>query len=157
MHPNADLIQRLYESFQRRDAAGMCACYHAEAEFSDPVFSSLKGPQVTAMWTMLIERARSVEISFDSVTADEHAGRAHWEARYPFSKTGRQVHNVIEARFAFRDGRIVRHIDSFDLWRWAGMALGMKGRLLGWLPAVQGAIRREAMDNLERYMAKRQP
>jgi hypothetical protein len=67
------------------------------------------------------------------------------------------VHNVIEARFAFRDGKIVRHDDSFDLWRWACMALGPKGRLLGWLPAVQKAIRREAMSNLERYMERRKP
>jgi ketosteroid isomerase-like protein len=152
MHSNARLIQNFYEAFQRRDSTGMDCCYLPEAEFSDPVFTSLKGPQVPAMWAMLTERAKSLEVSFSGVVADDHTGQARWEARYPFTKTGRLVHNIIEARFAFRDGKIIRHSDSFDLWRWAGMALGPKGRLLGWLPAVQSAIRREAMSNLERYM-----
>lgn len=155
MHSNAQLIQNFYEAFQRRDGAAMGGCYHPQAEFSDPVFTSLKGPQVPAMWAMLIERAKALEVSFNGVVADDHAGQAHWEARYPFTKTGRLVHNVIEARFAFRDGKISRHVDSFNLWRWAGMALGIKGQVLGWLPPVQNAIRREAMSNLERYMQRR--
>lgn len=155
MHPNEQLITDLYQAFQRRDGARMAACYHPSAEFSDPVFTSLKGEQVGGMWRMLTERAKDLQISFDAVTADDTAGRCHWEARYTFSKTGRLVHNVIDARFAFRDGKIVRHMDQFDLRRWAGMALGAKGKLLGWLPPVQAAIRKEAMAGLESYMAKR--
>ena len=58
----------------------------------------------------------------------------------PSRKTGRKVLNRIDAEFVFRAGKIARHTDSFDLWAWAGMALGLKGRLLGWLPPVQGAI-----------------
>lgn len=155
MHPNARLITELYEALQRREGARMAACYHPEAEFSDAVFTSLKGPQVGAMWRMLTERAKDLQVIFDGVVADDSAGRAHWEASYTFSKTGRSVHNVIDARFAFRDGRIIRHMDQFDLWRWAGMALGIKGRLLGWLPSVQAAIRREAMSGLDRYMSQK--
>ena len=48
------------------------------------------------------------------------------------------------ALFAFRDGRIVRHVDRFDLWRWLRQALGAKGALLGWLPPVQGAVQVQA-------------
>ena len=154
MHAHAQLISDLYEALQRRDAARMAACYHRQAEFSDPVFTSLKGAEVGAMWHMLAERGKDLVVSFESVTADDAAGRAHWEARYTFSKTGRPVHNVIEARFAFQDGKIIRHIDNFDLWRWAGMALGAKGKLLGWLPSVQAAIRREAMAGLQRHMER---
>jgi ketosteroid isomerase-like protein len=155
MHSNARLIQDFYQAFQRRDGAGMGGYYDPEAEFSDPVFTALKGAQVPAMWSMLTERVQTLEVDFNNVVADDHTGQAHWEARYPFTKTGRQVHNVIEARFAFRDGKIIRHVDSFNLWRWAGMALGVKGQVLGWLPPVQNAIRREAMSNLERYMQRR--
>ena len=155
MHAHAQLITDLYQALQRRDGAGMAACYHRDAEFSDPVFVSLKGEQVGAMWRMLTERGKNLAVSFDSVTADDAAGRAHWEAHYTFSQTGRPVHNLIDARFAFRDGKIIRHIDQFDLWRWAGMALGPKGRFLGWLPAVQTAIRKQAISGLVRFMAPR--
>jgi hypothetical protein len=93
-------------------------------------------------------------VEYSGVSADDTTGRAHWEARYDFSATGRKVHNVIDARFEFADGKIIRHADTFDLWRWAGMALGPKGKLLGWLPPVQNAIRKTAMKGLDAFEAK---
>lgn len=81
--------------------------------------------------------------------------QAHWEARYDFTATGRKVHNIIDATFEFADGKIIRHRDHFDLHRWAGMALGLKGKLLGWAPPVQNAIRKMAVKGLDQYEAKR--
>jgi ketosteroid isomerase-like protein len=154
-HPNAQLIESFYAAFKRRDPDAMIACYAADVWFSDPVFRDLRGPRAGAMWRMLAERASSLELTFGGITADDHAGRAHWEARYEFSATGRKVHNIIEARFELRDGKIVRHADTFDLWRWAGMALGAKGKLLGWAPPVQNAIHKTALKGLEAFEAKR--
>lgn len=151
MHPNARLIETFYTSFQKRDAEGMIACYHPEVRFSDPVFQDLVGPRAGAMWRMLCGRAKTLEIEFRDVAADDRAGSAHWEARYLFSATGRQVHNVIDATFELADGKIIRHTDRFDLWRWAGMALGAKGKLLGWLPPVQRSIRDKAMHGLAEF------
>ena len=151
MHPNARLIDSFYSSFQKRDAEGMVACYHPEVCFSDPVFGELQGGRACAMWRMLCARATSLEIEYRDVKADDRSGSAHWEARYLFSATRRQVHNVIDAAFEFKDGKIVRHADTFDLWRWAGMALGPKGRLLGWLPPVQRAIQRQALGGLDAF------
>jgi ketosteroid isomerase-like protein len=155
MHPNAKLIERFYTCFQKKDAEGMAACYHPDVVFSDPVFTELHGDRAGAMWRMLAARAKSLEVTFRDVTADDTRGSAHWEAVYPFSQTGRRVHNVIDASFLFKDGKIIRHEDRFDLWRWAGMALGVKGRLLGWLPPVQGAIRKKAADGLDEFVAAR--
>jgi ketosteroid isomerase-like protein len=154
MHPNAKLIETFYTAFQQKDAEGMVACYAPDVRFSDPVFQALEGPRACAMWRMLCARAKELEIEFRDVQADDRAGSAHWEARYLFSATGRKVHNVIDARFEFRDGKIVRHADTFDLWRWAGMAMGAKGKLLGWLPPVQQAIRRKAQGGLDEFERK---
>lgn len=85
------------------------------------------------------------------VWADDRTGRAHWDARYDFSATGRKVWNRIDARFEFADGKIIRHTDTFDLWKWAGMALGLKGKLLGWLPPVQHVIGKTAMKGLDAF------
>lgn len=150
-HPHAQLVAQFYTAFQRRDPDGMVACYHPEIRFSDPVFPDLRGARAGAMWRMLNERASSLDITFRDVRADDHTGAAHWEARYPFTATGRQVHNVIEATFEFRDGKIVRHVDRFDLWRWSSMALGFKGKLLGWTPLVRIAIQRTAARGLAEY------
>lgn len=154
MHPNAQLITDLYTAFQQLDGAAMSACYAGDARFSDPVFTDLHGPQVGAMWRMLTGRAQDLVVDFSRVQADDRQGSAHWEAHYSFSQTGRQVHNIIEARFTFADGRIQTHTDDFDLWRWTRMALGPTGWLLGWSPVVQGKVRAQAAKGLERFMEK---
>lgn len=153
MHANAETIERFYRAFQKRDAAGMAACYHPQVEFSDPVFPGLKGPRAGAMWKMLCERGKDLKLEFSNVRADDRSGSAHWEAWYPFSATGRKVHNVIDASFEFRDGRIVKHTDRFDLHRWAGQALGVPGKLLGWTPFMQNKIRAMAAKNLDGFIA----
>ncbi|MCB1055815.1 MAG: nuclear transport factor 2 family protein [Acidobacteria bacterium] len=152
MHPNAELIERFYTAFKHRDAAGMVACYHPQVEFSDPVFPNLKGPRARAMWKMLCERGKDLEIEFEGIEADDTSGRAHWRAFYTFTATGRPVENRIYARFVFEDGRIIRHRDSFDLWRWSAQALGLKGRLLGWTPLMREAIRRQAARSLDAFI-----
>jgi len=154
MHPHATLLTGFYNAFAAKDGAAMAGAYARDARFSDPVFTDLRGPEVGAMWQMLCSRAADLRIEASRIAADDINGSAHWEAWYTFGKTGRKVHNVIEATFEFQDGRIVTHTDSFDLWRWAGMALGPSGRLLGWTPFLQNAVRREARAGLDKYMAK---
>ena len=155
MSSPADTIRTFYEAFQRRDAAAMGRCYTADVVFSDPVFTHLVGDQARGMWTMLCERGKDLRVEFTDVAADAATGRAHWEAWYTFSATGRAVHNVIEARFRFRDGLIAEHTDSFSLARWAAQALGLKGVLLGWAPPVQNAIRKQAAKGLAQFMSRR--
>ncbi len=151
---NAALIGRFYAAFARRDATGMNACYHANATFSDPVFPALDALGIATMWRMLCERGKDLAIVASDIVADETTGHAHWVADYTFSGTGRHVTNRIDATFEFRDGLIARHVDRFSLWRWAGMALGAKGVLLGWLPPVRSAIRAQAARALAAYAAK---
>jgi ketosteroid isomerase-like protein len=150
---NAALIERFYSAFARRDIETMLSCYRPDVVFRDPVFGALTGPRVHAMWRMLNARAVDLAIEFGKVTATGGRGSAHWEARYTYTATGRPVHNRIDASFEFRDGSIARHVDRFSLWRWAAMALGIQGALLGWLPPVRSAIRARAAKALAAYMA----
>lgn len=154
MTANEQLIQQFYTCFQQRDAQGMAACYHEEVEFSDAVFTHLQGAHAKAMWRMLCERGKDLQITVSNIRADERTGNAHWEARYTFSQTGKKVHNKIDAAFQFKDGKIIKHEDTFDLWRWTRMALGVKGVLFGWLPAVQAKVRKGASKSLEDFISK---
>lgn len=147
-HPNAALIARLYAALARRDAAAMAACYAPDATFSDPVFPSLDAAGVAAMWRMLCARGKDLRVVASGIEANDAAGRAHWDATYSYSATGRTIENRIDAAFVFRAGLIVRHDDRFDLWRWARQALGAPGWLLGWAPPMQRAIRAKAVDAL---------
>jgi len=128
----------------------MGTLYAATARFEDPVFT-LSGWQVPAMWRMLCERAADLRIELGTVRADATTGAAHVEAWYTFSATGRAVHNVIDASFTFADGRIATQRDRFDFHRWAGQALGWKGRFLGWTPFLRSAVRRRSAAALAAY------
>ncbi|MFI8479807.1 nuclear transport factor 2 family protein [Pseudomonas sp. NPDC078700] len=154
-HSNAQLIQRFYEAFQQLDAETMASCYATDVRFSDPVFTDLRGDNVADMWRMLTRRAKDFSLTFDNIQADEQQGSAQWVATYVFTQTGNRVVNRIDARFNFADGKIIEHHDQFDMWRWAAQALGLKGRLLGWAPPVQNAIRGQAAKGLAQFQAAR--
>lgn len=154
MHENERLIRSLYDALGRRDGDAMAACYAPGASFSDPVFPALAGPDVGDMWRMLCTRAARIRVEVAGVAADEATGRADWQAWYPFSGTGREVHNVIHAEFRFRDGRITSQVDDFDLWRWSRQALGPAGLLLGWSPLLRARVRATAAAQLARFRSR---
>ena len=155
MEDNAAVIQRFYEAFQKKDHETMAASYADDARFQDPVFPNLEGWEIGAMWRMLCERGKDLTLEFSDVRADGDSGSSHWEADYSFSATGNMVHNVIDASFTFRDGKILTHTDSFSLHKWAGMALGMKGKLLGWLPLVQNQVRAQGAQGLKLFIKRK--
>ena len=148
-----ELVKSFYKALSERDAEAMAACYHPDVVFSDAVFTELRGSRAGDMWRMICTRGKDLVIELGDVAEDGSA--AHWEARYTFSGTGRKVHNCIDATFVFRDGKIIQHTDRFDLWRWAGMALGAKGKLLGWTPFVKSAIRATGAKSLDAFVATR--
>jgi hypothetical protein len=150
-------VAAFYAAFRELDAASMKAAYAPEARFHDPVFRLAGRDEIGAMWAMLAEatarQGRDVwRLDFSDITADASHGRAHWEARYRFSSTGRMVHNIVEASFSFdASGLIVTHRDRFDFWRWSRQALGPAGIALGWTPWLRHKVQRQAAANLKAY------
>ena len=145
---HSDVFTKFYSAFQKRDFEAMQACYHPQATFSDPVFQNLSSSQVKAMWHMLCEQGKDLVIEFTVVGENQ----VRWEAEYSFFKTGRKVKNIILANFEVKEGLIVSHIDSFDLWKWSQMALGVSGALLGWTPFMKAKIRGMAMAGLNKFI-----
>ena len=154
MHAHEQIIRDFYAAFAARDAVAMARCYHPEIAFSDPAFTMLHGDEATAMWSMLCTRGKDLELTLVSASADADGGSAHWDAKYTFSQTGRHVHNKIDARFAFRDGLIVRHVDRFPFWTWAKQAMGPLGLLLGWSWPIKALVRKKAKASLVAYMER---
>ena len=151
MHTNEELIENFYTSFQKLDAEAMVRCYHPDIRFSDPVFPALSGSEVGDMWRMLCSQAKNFELTFTHVQANDQTGRASWGALYDFSATGRRVHNKIAAEFEFKDGKIIKHTDAFDFWKWSSMALGPVGFLLGWTPMLRRKVQKQASEHLAKF------
>lgn len=182
MSEEEQLIKVFYTCFQQRDWKGMLNCYQENVFFYDPVFEDLEGREVRAMWEMLLTGAKDLEMNFSNIRLesasaqpsspepalsqspspepepdDESYASCHWVATYTFSATGRRVVNKGKAWFKFSGGRIVEHQDNFSLWKWSRQALGIPGILFGWTPVLQNKIRRQARNNLEKFLARSSP
>ena len=150
-----NLITTFYTAFQNHDPETMASCYHKDIVFNDPAFENLKGEEAGNMWRMLIERSKGkLDITFRDIEANEKTGKAHWEAKYIFSQTKRKVHNIIDAEFEFKDGKIIRHTDHFNFRKWSAQALGMPGLLLGWTPFLKNKVKAQARLSLNKYMQR---
>jgi ketosteroid isomerase-like protein len=152
---SAELIERFYAAFDRRDGDAMAACYAPDAVFTDPVFGRLDAAQTGAMWRMLTGRSEDLRVELAEHEADEERGSARWIAHYTFTQTGRPVVNDVRARFKFADGLIAEHVDRFGFWRWSRQALGPRAVLLGWMPQLRLSVQRQARSGLDRWMQQR--
>ncbi|MGY4383546.1 ketosteroid isomerase-like protein [Pedobacter sp. UYP24] len=154
MNTNETLITDFYTAFKKKDYSAMQACYHDNASFTDSIFKGLNSLEVKKMWEMLIKNGKDMDLIFKDVWADENSGSASWEATYTFSRTGKRVVNKINASFIIKDDKILKHRDEFNFYSWAKQAFGNTGLLIGWTPYFKRKIKKIAMDNLSKYIAK---
>lgn len=153
MNANEQLITHFYTCFKNKDFKGMQDCYADNATFNDAVFKNLNSNQVKAMWQMLITKGKDFSLEFKDVSATESTAKAHWDASYTFTTTGRKVINRIDATFEIENGKIVQHTDNFNFYTWAKQALGLTGMLLGWTSFLHKKVSAQAMKNLKEFMA----
>ncbi|MEO1451567.1 MAG: nuclear transport factor 2 family protein [Bacteroidota bacterium] len=151
-----ETIHRFYTAFQTLDAEAMAACYHPEIEFQDPAFGLLKGVHAGNMWRMLCasQKGKDFRVEFSNVRMEGTTGRAHWEAFYQFGPKQRSVHNKIEAYFTFEGDKIILHRDDFDLHKWAKMAMGPMGALLGWTGYFRQKLHAQTNQRLKWFESK---
>lgn len=150
MPDNKQVLITFYEAFQLLDFKTMASCYHKDAEFRDEVFD-LKGEEINAMWHMLCKKASNFSLTFRLDESDSHL-TVTWQANYLFSQTGRPVKNTITASFEFKEGKIIKHRDRFNFWRWSGQALGAPGYLLGWTSFLRTKVSKMANHNLTNFI-----
>lgn len=113
MKSATEITKEFYEAFQKKDATKMGTLYSDSVIFNDPVFTNLNATEVRGMWQMLISRGKDLELKFGEIQSEGDTGKVTWEAYYTFSKTGKKVHNVIQAELVCKDGKIVKHTDQF--------------------------------------------
>lgn len=151
------IIEEFYSGFADANSITMNSCYHKEIVFEDPIFGVLESDDVRDMWEMLIEKSKGqLEIRFSNVKSPSNRGSADWKANYNFSSTNRPVRNAVHAEFEFKDGLIIKHKDSFDLYEWSKQALGFKGFFLGWTPFFKKKMQQQALQSLRSFQRNKE-
>jgi hypothetical protein len=145
-----ETINQFYLAFQKLDVDKMLTFYHEDIQFTDPAFGTLNGDDAKNMWRMICSRAKGFSLLYNQVTETS----AHWEATYIFSATGNKIINKIDATFQFKDGKIYKHVDDFNLHEWASQALGFKGRLLGGTKFFKKKLNKQTNQFLAAYTKK---
>jgi len=150
-NPIETVVTNFYSAFQLKNANGMNEFYHQGLHFEDPAFGKLSYSQTCSMWKMLCESAKDLSVEFSILRVEEHYVETKWIAEYTFSKTGRFVRNEIIAHMTFKDGKIIEHIDKFDLYRWAKQAMGVQGWLIGATPFFKKKLQQQTNYQLAKY------
>ena len=151
-----ELIQEFYNSFAAGDAKGMIICYHEDILFDDPAFGSLQGDRAKAMWEMLLSNKDTKPlITYEILEVNKKRAKVFWTAEYTYGPKKRKVVNKVTANFEFKDGKVIKHIDDFNLWAWSKQALGASGYLLGWSAFMRDQIQKKTGKLLNSYLKKR--
>lgn len=148
-----EIIHKFYTSFSNGNVKGMLECYHKEIVFKDAVFGQLKGQRAVKMWEMLLSKKREdTVVNFYNVQATEQHGKANWVAEYFYGEKKRKVVNKVKADFTFKDGKIIEHTDTFDLWKWTQQAMGITGYLIGWTSFMKHKIQQTTNKRLDEFI-----
>lgn len=157
MTANEQLIQQFYTAFQQKDYKTMQELYADDAVFNDAIFSNLDTRQVRGMWQMLISGSKDMVVTFGNIKEEGNIVKGYWEAQYTFSATGNKVINKVNAEFELKDGKITKHTDAFDFYKWAKQAFGAGGFLLGWTSSFKNKVSQTAKKKLDDYLQKTSP
>ncbi len=150
---NNELIKKFYTAFSDGNWKGMVECYHENIVFQDPVFGILKGERACKMWEMLLsQKKEDTKINFDIIQASADNGKANWVAEYVYGEKNRKVINKVSAEFKFKEGKIIEHLDTFDLWKWTRQAIGTVGYLVGWTPFMKRKIQKPTNKYLDKFI-----
>lgn len=152
---NKEIIKKFYTSFSNGNIKGMLECYHEDIVFQDEIFGRLEGERAFKMWEMLLsQKKEDTIINFDNIQATNENGKANWVAEYIYGDKKRKVINKVSANFKFKDGKIIEHIDTFNLWKWTRQALGASGFLIGWTPFMKNKIQLTTNKKLDQFIKK---
>ncbi len=139
-------VQGFYEALRRHDAASASDCYRDDATFRDLAFDLTGKEDISAMWRLVC--SRKVGVDFSAIRTEGAEVKARWIADYRF-RGKRPVHYSIESTFTFRDGKILRHVDSASRWTWAKQALGFPTDIV--VTVFPPILRKQAREELEAF------
>ena len=151
-----ELLQKFYNSFSEGNAKGMIDCYHENITFHDPAFGTLRGKRAKAMWELLLSKKdNNASLCYKILEVNDKHAKVNWTAHYKYGPKKRKVVNNVTANFEFKEAKILKHTDDFNLWTWSKQALGTSGYLLGWSSYMRDQIQQKTGNLLNSYIAKR--
>lgn len=148
-----EILQNYYDVFQNLELDKMSNYYHSDVEFYDHAFGTLNKDELMAMWSMLFHKAfKSLTIEVSNIKVVDNIGFAHVECYYTYSLTNRKVHNIIDTTIKFKEDKIIKQIDIFNLKRWAEQSLGWKQSVFAGTTFFKNRLQKQTGTALDKYL-----
>lgn len=144
-------IQKLYEALSNKNHVAMSALYHPQASFTDGIFN-VKGKKIEGMWHFMGTIAQDFSLKVNSIEEKGDHFEVKWESFYKLGENN--IHNVLQTKIKFQNNQIIDQQDSFSFYRIASQTGGLKGRLLGWLPAAKEAIKGKMVAAFDKFLVQ---
>jgi|AntRauTorcE11898_2_1112593.scaffolds.fasta_scaffold21693_2 hypothetical protein len=156
-NPFTEIPKKLYQALNDRDYKSMWKLYAMDATFSDPAYGSLKGDEIKAMWHQICVRNTDLEAEILSVTQNDAQTISYsWKASYTHAMYNGEIENVINGEITVdKNGNILSQHETYSLWKWFSMAIGIAGKLLGWRTSMRENLQRSVRKSLDDFMEKK--
>lgn len=156
-HTQTDIPEKLYRALNDRDYKAMWKLYSPKATYSDPAYGQLRGAEIKAMWHQLCSRNTDLEAEVLEVdNIDDRTISYTWKAYYTHAMYNGEIENVIEGEIMLDEkGHIISQHETYSLWKWFSMALGIAGKLLGWRRSMKDNLQRSVRKSLNDFMEKK--
>lgn len=150
---NINIPEQFYGALTNHNSSEMIKLYHDDVIFTDPAFGMLQGIRAKKMWEMLLANSKSdLNIQYEILDSSNEQATVSWIAKYKFGPQRRLVENHVIASLKIKQGKIVEHHDTFNMWKWSSQALGLSGRLLGWTGFMKKKVQLKTNRALDKYM-----
>ena len=145
------IVQKLYEALSTKNHVAMSALYHPQASFTDGIFN-VRGKKIEGMWHFMGTIAQDFSLKVNSIEEKGDHFEVQWESFYKLGEN--KIHNVLQTKIRFQDNQIIDQQDSFSFYRIASQTGGIKGKLLGWLPAAKESIKGRMLAAFDKFLVQ---
>ena len=143
-----EIAIKFYDAFASADVETLKKLYDEKLIFNDEIFVGLSYEETIKMWSSLLIGNKDMSIKYTIKEYSENKVKVEWIADYLFSASRRKVRNVIIANMEIENGKIIKHTDEFNFYKWSKMALGTLGLLLVWTSFFRNKVRKGAYEKL---------
>jgi hypothetical protein len=148
-------ISKLFTAIETGDTYSIMECYHDFSTIYDPIVGTIYGEVAPYYPSLLATSFLSARIEVTKLVTEKLSGFAEVKIQL----TRRESNKVITCRgrleFEFKDGKICRQVNEYNVWHLMREIDGKPGSLFGMLPSYRRKYKVKILKALNDYYAFR--
>ncbi len=141
------LLDSYFAALRTGQWSQLASFYHAQISYASPLFPDVRKELVQASWEYLLGQIQNIETAHEIQFCDERKAHLSWVITYKLrDRPRKKVRLKGRTSLSFWDNKIVRQVDDWHLYAWAGKQFGLMGKLFGWSNSFRDQMQSRALD-----------